>query len=58
MVQELLAQKFGMDKLRMNVNPDEAVAQGAAILANELINTELVARPEDRLLLCATVEGF
>ena len=38
MVQDLLAQKFGMDKLRMNVNQDEAVAQGAAILANELID--------------------
>ncbi|PAV84032.1 hypothetical protein WR25_14461 [Diploscapter pachys] len=38
MVQELLIQKFGKDKLRMNVNQDEAVAQGAAILANGLIN--------------------
>ncbi|PAV63640.1 hypothetical protein WR25_05803 [Diploscapter pachys] len=38
MVQELLAQKFGIGKLRMNVNQDEAVAQGAAILANGLID--------------------
>ena len=35
MVKELLTQKFGKDKLHMNVNQDEAVAQGAAILANK-----------------------
>ncbi|PAV67055.1 hypothetical protein WR25_18393 [Diploscapter pachys] len=38
MVQELLIQRFGKDKLLMNVNQDEAVAQGAAILANGLID--------------------
>ena len=33
-MQELLARKFGQDKLRHRINPDEAVAIGAAILAH------------------------
>ncbi|PAV68668.1 hypothetical protein WR25_18741 [Diploscapter pachys] len=33
-MQELLAGKFGQDKLRHRINPDEAVAIGAALLAH------------------------
>ena len=33
-MQELLARKFGQNKLRYHINPDEAVAIGAAILAH------------------------
>ncbi|PAV73480.1 hypothetical protein WR25_26646 [Diploscapter pachys] len=35
-IQELLSDKFGQTKLRYNANPDEAVAHGAAIIANAL----------------------
>ena len=33
-MQELLAGKFGKGKLRHRINPDEAIAIGAAILAH------------------------
>ena len=33
-MQELLAEKFGQRKLRHRINPDEAVAIGAALLAH------------------------
>ena len=36
MVQELLAEKFGKTKLRYRINPDEAVALGASLLADDL----------------------
>ena len=36
MVQELLAGKFGKSKLRYKINPDEAVALGASLLADNL----------------------
>ena len=36
MVQELLAEKFGKAKLRYRINPDEAVALGASLLADDL----------------------
>ncbi|PAV85035.1 hypothetical protein WR25_04477 [Diploscapter pachys] len=36
MVQELLAGKFGKPKLRYRINPDEAVALGASLLADDL----------------------
>ncbi|PAV63212.1 hypothetical protein WR25_27026 [Diploscapter pachys] len=36
MVQELLARKFGKEKLRYRINPDEAVALGASLLAHDL----------------------
>ncbi|PAV65391.1 hypothetical protein WR25_19312 [Diploscapter pachys] len=36
MVQELLAVKFGKPKLRYRINPDEAVALGASLLADDL----------------------
>ncbi|PAV78080.1 hypothetical protein WR25_12163 [Diploscapter pachys] len=35
-MQELLAGKFGKNKLRYRINPDEAVAIGAALLAHNL----------------------
>ncbi|PAV73996.1 hypothetical protein WR25_00483 [Diploscapter pachys] len=35
-IQELLSHKFGQTKLRCNANPEEAVAHGAAIIANAL----------------------
>ena len=35
-MQELLAGKFGKNKLRHRINPDEAVAIGAALLAHSL----------------------
>ena len=35
-MQELLAGKFGKDKLRHRINPDEAVAIGASLLAHNL----------------------
>ena len=35
-MQELLAEKFGKDKLRYRINPDEAVAIGASLLAHNL----------------------
>ncbi|PAV90172.1 hypothetical protein WR25_10147 [Diploscapter pachys] len=35
-MQELLAEKFGKDKLRHRINPDEAVAIGASLLAHNL----------------------
>ena len=31
-----LMDKFGKNKLKHNINPDEAVAYGAAIIANAL----------------------
>ena len=36
MVQELLAGKFGEEKLRYRINPDEAVALGASLMAHDL----------------------
>ena len=35
-IQEFLSYKFGPTKLKFNLNPDEAVAHGAAIIANAL----------------------
>ena len=35
-MQELLAEKFGQKKLRHRINPDEAVAIGASLLAHNL----------------------
>ena len=35
-IQELLSHKFGQTKLRYNANPEEAVAHGAAIIADAL----------------------
>lgn len=35
-MQTLLAKKFGKAKLRNRINPDEAVALGASILAHDL----------------------
>ncbi len=35
-MQELLTKKFGKDKLRHRINPDEAVAIGASLLAHNL----------------------
>ena len=35
-MQELLAGKFGKDKLRYRINRDEAVAIGASLLAHNL----------------------
>ncbi|PAV82807.1 hypothetical protein WR25_21979 [Diploscapter pachys] len=35
-IQELLSHKFDQKKLRYNANPEEAVARGAAIIANAL----------------------
>ncbi|PAV61946.1 hypothetical protein WR25_19051 [Diploscapter pachys] len=35
-IQELLAGKFGQDKLRHRINPDEAVAIGAALITQKL----------------------
>ena len=35
-IQELLSHKFGPTKLKFDLNPDEAVAHGAAIIANTL----------------------
>ena len=35
-MQELLAGKFGQDRLRHRINPDEAVAIGASLLAHNL----------------------
>ncbi|PAV90223.1 hypothetical protein WR25_08310 [Diploscapter pachys] len=35
-MQELLAGKFGQDKLRYRINPDEAVAIGAALITHNL----------------------
>ncbi|PAV91410.1 hypothetical protein WR25_06395 [Diploscapter pachys] len=35
-IQELLSHKFGQTRLRYNVNPEEAVAHGAAIIADAL----------------------
>jgi len=31
-----MADKFGKDKLKFDINPDEAVAYGAAIAANAI----------------------
>ena len=35
-IQELLSHKFGQAKLRCNANPEEAIAHGAAIIADAL----------------------
>ncbi|PAV88372.1 hypothetical protein WR25_05969 [Diploscapter pachys] len=35
-IQELLSHKFGQTKLRYNANPEEAIAHGAAIIADAL----------------------
>ncbi|PAV62470.1 hypothetical protein WR25_08589 [Diploscapter pachys] len=35
-VQQKMADKFGKDKLKFDINPDEAVAYGAAIVANAI----------------------
>ena len=35
-IQELLSHKFGQIKLKFDLNPDEAVAYGAAIIADAL----------------------
>ncbi|PAV63773.1 hypothetical protein WR25_26291 [Diploscapter pachys] len=35
-VQQKMASKFGKDKLKFDINPDEAVAYGAAIVANAI----------------------
>ena len=35
-IRELLENKFSSDKLKYNINPDEVVAQGAAIFANAI----------------------
>ena len=33
-IRDILEKKFGKDKLKFNINPDEAVVFGAAILAD------------------------
>ena len=35
-LQQKLIEKFGKNKLKFDINPDEAVAYGAAIVANAL----------------------
>ena len=50
MVQRLLAEKFGPEKILTSVNPMDAVALGAAILAEKL---EGVVCPK-----CATINGY
>ena len=40
-VKELLERKFGRDKLKRNVNPDEAIVFGAANLA-DAIEVEII----------------
>ena len=36
LLQQKLAEKFGRNKLKFDINPDEAVAYGAAIVANAI----------------------
>ena len=40
-VKELIEGKFGSEKLKFNINPDEAVVFGAAILA-DAIEVEII----------------
>ena len=40
-VKELLEKKFGRDKLKRNINPDEAIVFGAANLA-DAIEVEII----------------
>ena len=40
-IQDLLGEKFGKNKLRFNINPDKAVVFGAAILA-DAIEVEII----------------
>ncbi|PAV58018.1 hypothetical protein WR25_16254 [Diploscapter pachys] len=35
-IRELLTEKFGSDKIKLDLNPDEIVSHGAAIVANTL----------------------
>ena len=35
-IRDILEMKFGQEKLRFNINPDEAVVLGTAILANAI----------------------
>ena len=35
-IRDILKMKFGQEKLRLNINPDEAVVLGAAILADAI----------------------
>lgn len=39
-IRKILSEKFGENKIRMNINPDEAVSVGAAILASKLCGVE------------------
>ena len=40
-IREILEMKFGQEKLKFNINPDEAVVFGAAILA-DAIEVEII----------------
>ena len=40
-IRDILEMKFGSEKLKFNINPDEAVVFGAAILA-DAIEVEIV----------------
>ena len=40
-IRDLLGEKFGRNKLRFNIHPDEAIVFGAAILA-DAIEVEII----------------